>query len=152
MDSLDLSRRNGVSDWSITGSLILFFVQNGDIKTAQIKDNKIESTKEIIGFKGFKTRHVGIAPEGDYLLCDGFIEGINNGWTDTYISFKTSSDQWTFPIHLDSTINVKDKGNYLPRVSPDGEVFFFSRQDSINHGDIYWMQTKGLKKYRPKDL
>lgn len=148
VDSLNLSSRNGVTDWSITADLTLFYVQNGDIKTAHIKNNEIESDKKIKGFEEFKTRHVGVSPNGEYLICDGFMEGINNGWVDSFISFHKSDNKWTYPVHLDSTINTKNVGNYFPRISPSGEVFFFSRQDSTNRSEIYWMSTKGLDKYK----
>ncbi len=148
IDSLDLSWSNGVTDWSITNDLEIFYVKNGEIETTKIIDNKIFPGNKINGFKDFRTRHVGVSPKGDYLLCDGFLEGVNNGWADNYISFKKSESEWTFPIHLDSTINTKNQTNYLPRISPDGEAFFFSRQDSTNYGDIYWISTKGLEKYK----
>ena len=148
IDSLDLSSQVGVTDWSITKTLQLFYVQNGDLKTAQIHGDRILKSNNIEGFKDFKSRHVGVAPNGDYLICDGFIEGINNGWIDNYISFHLTDNNWTYPVHLDSLINTKDQGNYLPRISPDGKVFFFSRQDSLNRGDIYWISTSELEKYK----
>lgn len=148
IDSMDLSGQNGVTDWVITANLILFYVQNGDIKTAKINKNKIIKGKEIQGFGDFKTRHIGLSPNGDYLICDGFIEGVNNGWIDSYISFHKSDENWTYPVHLDSNINTKNFANYFPRISPDGEVFFFSRQDSTNRSEIYWMGTKIFDKYK----
>ncbi|MCY1722322.1 hypothetical protein OU798_18355 [Prolixibacteraceae bacterium Z1-6] len=148
VDSLDLSSRNGVSDWSITADLTLFYVQNGDIRTARIQNDGIVRGEKITGLKDFKTRHVGVSPGGDYLICDGFIEGINNAWVDNFISFRKAENSWTYPVHLDSTINTKTAGNYFPRISPNGEVFFFSRQDSTNRSDIYWISTKVLEKYK----
>ena len=148
IDSLDISRNTGVSDWSISNRLELFYVQNGDLKTTQIIGDKIIESNKLEGFSDFKTRHVGVSPNGEYLICDGFIEGVNNGWVDNYISFHITDNKWTYPVHLDSLINTKNQGNYLPRISPDGEVFFFSRQDSLNHGDIYWISTKELEKYK----
>ncbi|WP_346864315.1 hypothetical protein [uncultured Draconibacterium sp.] len=148
VDSLDLSRQNGVSDWSITADLTLFYVQNGDIVTSRIENDQLDESKKIAGFEGFKTRHVGVAPAGDYLICDGFLEGVNNGWVDNFISFRKTDASWTFPVHMDSTINTKGEGNYFPRISPDGAVFFFSRQNSANLSDILWLSTKGLDSYK----
>ncbi len=148
IDSLDLGQKTGVTDWGITKTLELFYVQNGDLKTAQIDEGKVLESNSNEGFKDFKTRHIGVAPNGNYLICDGFIEGINNGWVDNYISFRITDYEWTYPVHLDSLINTKNQGNYLPRISPDGEVFFFSRQDSLNNGDIYWISTREFEKYK----
>lgn len=151
IDSLDLSWNNGVTDWSVTKTLKLFYVQNGEVKTAQIKWNKVLDEGPITGLKEFKTRHIGVSPGGDYFVCDGFVEGVNNAWVDNYISFKKRNQEWTFPAHLDSTINTRQQANYLPRISPDGEVFFWCRQDSINHGDVYWLSTKELLKNKQVD-
>lgn len=148
VDSLDLSRKNGVSDWSITQDLTFYYIQNGDIKTTRIDNGKIINDKKLQGCEGFKTRHIGVSPKGDYLICDGFIEGINNGWVDNFISFYKPDDSWSFPVHMDSTINIKNFANYIPRISPSGDVFFFSRQDSTNRSDFYWMSTQGFEKYK----
>ena len=146
IDSLDLG--NGVTDWHITKNLQLFYVQDGNLKTAQITNSGITDFEKLNGFGDFKTRHVGVSPKGDYLLCDGFIEGINTGWVNLYISHKIADNEWTFPKHLDQAINTKDDGNYLPKISPDGEVLFFTRSDSTDRSDIYWISTKGLEKYK----
>lgn len=145
IDSLDLG--NGVTDWHITKNLQLFYVQDGNLKTAKITNSGIDHFEELKGFGDFKTRHVGVSLNGDYLLCDGFMDGINTGWVNLFISFKVSGNEWTFPKHLDNTVNTQNDGNYLPKLSPDGEVLFFTRSDSTDRSDIYWMSTKGLKKY-----
>lgn len=147
IDSLDLSHQNGVSDWSITNDKVIYFVQNGNIKTAKVYADSVAVYSKIVGFDDFRTRHIGISPDGSYLICDGYIEGLNTGWVNLFISFRDPNGEWTFPNHMSSEINTDNDGNYFPRISPNGEVFFFTRQDSIRQGDIYWMSTKGLTKY-----
>lgn len=146
IDSLDLGK--GVTDWHITNEMELFYVQNGDIKRVSITDSGSIDKGKINGFEEFKTRHIGIAPSGDYLLCDGFIEGLNTGWVNLYISFKKAENEWTFPKQLDNSVNTEGEGNYIPKITPDGEVLFYTRQDSTDRGEIYWISTKALEKYK----
>lgn len=147
-DSLNLSKSNGVTDWTITSDLTIFYVKNGNIKTAKLYNNDNANDISIEGFSGFTTQHVTVSPKGDYLVCAGYIEGVNNGEVDIFISFNISENKWTYPVHLDKTINAKNQTNFFPRISPDGEVLFFSRLNETNYGDIYWMSTKELVKYK----
>lgn len=151
IDSLDLSHQNGVSDWSITNDRLIYYVQNGNIITAKVYDDSVTVLSKIKGFDNFRTRHIGISPDGSYLVCDGYIEDVNTGWVNLFISFKEPNNEWTFPKHMGSEINSLNDGNYFPRISPDGEVFFFTREDSTRQGDIYWMSTKELGKFKNEE-
>lgn len=146
IDSLYFGR--DVTDWHISNDLNIFYVQDGELKKIKIMESGVSKSEKLNGFGDFKTRHVGISPEGDYLLCDGYIEEINTGWVNLYISFRKEENEWTFPKRLDNSVNTKGDGNYLPKITPDGRILFFTRSDSTDRSDIYWISTKGLEKYK----
>lgn len=146
IDSLNLGRE--VTDWHITKTLELFYVQGGDIKRVKVTESGMSHEGKINGFNDFKTRHIGVSPSGDYLLCDGFVEEINTGWINLYISFRNADNEWTFPKRLNNSVNTQDDANYLPKISPDGEVLFFTRSDSTDRSDIYWVSTNIVEEYK----
>jgi tetratricopeptide (TPR) repeat protein len=63
-----------------------------------------------------------------------------DGGKGLYISFKNKDGRW---------MEAKNTNIYgsLPRVTPDGKYFFFSRG-----GDIYWVDARIIEKLKPKNL
>ena len=82
-----------------------------------------------------------IAPDESYLLFIRYdMPASIDGGRGLYISFKREDGRWT------PAKNTNLNGS-LPKVSPDGKYFFFSRS-----GDIYWMDAKIIEKLKPKQL
>ena len=80
-----------------------------------------------------------IAPDESYLLFIryGMPDSIDGG-RGLYISFKREDGNWT------RAANTNIYGS-LPKCTPDGKFFFFSRG-----GDIYWMDAKIIEKLKPE--
>ena len=83
-----------------------------------------------------------IAPDESYLLFssdrpDGY------GGTDLYISLRRNDGEWGPAINLGPIINSDlDEGS--PYISPDGQYFFFSR-DNDQNTDIYWVSAQAIE-------
>ena len=82
-----------------------------------------------------------IAPDEHFLLFIRYDmpESIDGG-RGLYISFKKQDGSWT----LAKNTNIFGS---LPKFTPDGKYFFFSRG-----GDIYWVDAKVIEILKPKDL
>lgn len=87
--------------------------------------------------------HPFIAPDESYLIFDAQPEGM--GKSKLYISFKDENGNWTKAIQFGDTINKTYTEN-IPNVSPDGQYFFFQRNN-----DIYWVSTKIIEELRLKE-
>ena len=82
-----------------------------------------------------------IAPDESYLLFIRYgMPASIDGGRGLYISFKREDGSWT------SVKNTKINGS-LPKLTPDGNYFFFSRG-----GDIYWVKAKIVEELKPKEL
>ena len=82
-----------------------------------------------------------IAPDERYLLFIryGMPPSIDGG-RGLYISHKREDGSWT------PAINTKINGS-LPKLTPDGKYFFFSRS-----GDVYWVDANIINDLKPKNL
>ncbi|MGD9344531.1 MAG: hypothetical protein PVH84_01630 [Candidatus Aminicenantes bacterium] len=82
-----------------------------------------------------------IAPDESCLLFIRYDmpESIDGG-RGLYISFRKEDRSWT------SAKNTNIFGS-LPKITPDGKYFFFSRG-----GDIYWVDAKIIEDLKPKEL
>ena len=82
-----------------------------------------------------------VAPDESFLLFVryGMPESIDGG-RGLYISFRREDGSWT------QARNANISGS-LPKFSPDGKYFFFSRG-----GDIYWVDAKIIKDLKPNEL
>ena len=82
-----------------------------------------------------------ITPDESYLLFIRYgMPASIDGGKGLYISFKKKDGSWT---------RAKNTNIYgsLPKLTPDGKYFFFSRSR-----DIYWVDAKIIKKLKPKKL
>jgi len=81
-----------------------------------------------------------IAPDESYLLFIRYgMPASIDGGRGLYISFKREDGSWT------PAKNTNIYGS-LPKFTPDGKYFFFSRG-----GDIYWVDAKIIYKLRPDE-
>jgi len=82
-----------------------------------------------------------IAPDDSYLLFIRYgMPASIDGGKGLYISFKRQDGSWT------PAKNTNIYGS-LPKLTPDGKYFFFSRG-----GDIYWMNAKIIEELKPESL
>lgn len=82
-----------------------------------------------------------IAPDESYLLFIRYGMPVSiDGGKGLYISFKREDGSWT---------RAKNTNIYgsLPKLTPDGKYFFFSRSR-----DIYWVDAKIIEELKPKEI
>jgi len=80
-----------------------------------------------------------VAPDESFLLFVRYDMPVSiDGGRGLYISFKKKDGSWT-------TAKNTDIQGSLPKFSPDGKYFFFSRG-----GDIYWVDAKVIEELKPK--
>jgi hypothetical protein len=82
-----------------------------------------------------------VAPDESFLLFVRYAMPKHiDGGKGLYISFKDKAGSWT------QAKNTNILGS-LPKFTPDGKYFLFSRG-----GDIYWVDAKVIKDLKPKDI
>jgi hypothetical protein len=82
-----------------------------------------------------------IAPDESYLLFVRYAMPLSiHGGRGLYISFKRADGSWT-------PARITNIDGSLPKLTPDGRQFFFSRA-----GDIYWVDAKIIDELRLNDL
>ncbi len=82
-----------------------------------------------------------VAPDESFLLFVRYDMPVSiDGGRGLYISFKKKDGSWT------TAKNTNIQGS-LPKFSPDGKYFFFSRG-----GDIYWVDSKVIEDLTPEEL
>ena len=82
-----------------------------------------------------------IAPDESFLLFIRYgMPAAIDGGKGLYISFKRKDGSWT------PAKNTNIYGS-LPKITPDGKYFFFSRG-----GDIYWVDAKIIEDLKPQEL
>jgi len=82
-----------------------------------------------------------VAPDEGFLLFVRYDMPVSlDGGKGLYISYRRDDGSWT------EAKNTGIKGS-LPKFSPDGRYFFFSRG-----GDIYWVDAKVIEKFRRKSF
>ena len=82
-----------------------------------------------------------VAPDESFLLFNRYgMPAHMNGGKGLYISFRDKKGSW---------MQAKNTNVYggLPKITPDGKFFFFSRG-----GDIYWVDAKIIEKLKSKDI
>jgi hypothetical protein len=79
-----------------------------------------------------------IAPDESYLIFIRYDMPVSiDGGRGLYISFKRGDGSWT-------PAKNTDLNGSLPKITPDGKYFFFSRG-----GDIYWMDAEIIENFKP---
>jgi tetratricopeptide (TPR) repeat protein len=85
-----------------------------------------------------------IAPDESYIIFESDRAGGVEGGIDLYISFKTTSGQWTTPVNMGPEVNSKDAERFA-KISPDGKYLFFgSNRRKVNgrsQFDVYWIEA-----------
>ena len=82
-----------------------------------------------------------VAPDEGFLLFVRYDMPVSlDGGKGLYISYRRGDGSWT------QAKNTGISGS-LPKFSPDGTYFFFSRG-----GDIYWVDAKVIEKLKPESL
>jgi ankyrin repeat protein len=92
-----------------------------------------------------------VSPDESYLIFSSADRPENIGWYDLYISFHKRDGSWTKPRNMGGLINANGL-NWLPIVSPDGKLLFFSSSRNGNMGDVYWADAKVIDAMRPRNL
>jgi hypothetical protein len=86
-----------------------------------------------------------VAPDGRFLVFhSGRAGGL--GAVDLYVCFPDGKGEWTPPVNLGADFNT-DADEYGAALSPDGKYLFYVRH-SPQRGDIYWVSTSALEKFR----
>jgi hypothetical protein len=86
-----------------------------------------------------------VAPDSRFLV---FYSGRPGGFgaVDLYVCFQDGKGEWTQPVNLGADFNT-ESDEYGANLSPDGKYLFFVRH-SPQRGDIYWVSTSVLEKFR----
>jgi Tol biopolymer transport system component len=92
---------------------------------------------------------LGISPDGHTLIFFSKPNrpGVTNNATDLFICFDNGHGGWTTPVNMGEGFNTRADVEYAPTFSPDGRELFFSRFDG-KHGDVYWVSTTALERFR----
>jgi hypothetical protein len=109
-------------------------LKNGEYQEPEFLPNEINY---------LRGAHPFIAPDESYLIFDAQPEGM--GKSELFISFKDKNGKWMKSIKFDKSINKTFTEN-IPNVTPDGNYFFFHRNN-----DIYWVSAKIIEDLRPKE-
>jgi Tol biopolymer transport system component len=90
-----------------------------------------------------------ISPDGHTLIFFSKPNrpGVTKNATDLFISFDNGHGGWTTPVNMEEGFNTLADVEYAPTFSQDGRALFFSRFDG-KHGDIYWISTTALERFR----
>jgi hypothetical protein len=80
-----------------------------------------------------------MAPDESYLIFTSYTRPGHEGW-DLWICFRKADSSWTEPINIGPNINTTDD-EYGPRVSLNGNYLFFTRENTGNTMDIYWVSS-----------
>jgi hypothetical protein len=92
---------------------------------------------------------LGISPDGHTLIFFSKPNrpGVTNNATDLFICFDNGHGGWTTPVNMGEGFNTLADVEYAPTFSQDGRALFFSRFDG-KHGDVYWVSTSALERFR----
>jgi len=94
----------------------------------------------------FKEADPAISPDGHTLV---FFSTNRPGVThdaDLFICFDNGHGGWTVPVNMGEEFNQPGHQG-SPAFSQDGRVLFFARFDG-RHGDVYWVSTTALERFR----
>jgi Tol biopolymer transport system component len=87
-----------------------------------------------------------IAPDESYIIFTS-ARKLDADNVDLYISFNENGT-WSEPVNMGNLINT-NANEYSPFLSPDGKYLFFVRHDG-KKGDIYWVNSSIINKYKNK--
>jgi hypothetical protein len=89
----------------------------------------------------------GISPDGKTLVFYSVPNrpGVTGG-SDLFICFDNGHGGWTTPVNMGAGFNTPGD-EFAATFSQDGRVLFFARFDG-KHGDVYWVSTTALERFR----
>ncbi|GET35084.1 hypothetical protein PbJCM13498_39470 [Prolixibacter bellariivorans] len=82
-----------------------------------------------------------ISPDETFLIFSSNRPGSKDNYGDLYISFKDNDNNWSEPINMGNKINT-NKQERFPKISENGQIFFFTRATDNNYDDIFWISSK----------
>jgi Tol biopolymer transport system component len=90
----------------------------------------------------------GISPDGHILVFYSVPNrpGVNSGSSDLFICFDNGHGGWTTPVNMGEGFSTPGD-EFAATFSQDGHVLFFARFDG-KHGDVYWVSTTALERFR----
>ncbi len=90
----------------------------------------------------------GISPDGKTLVFYSLRNspGVTNRSSDLFICFDNGHGGWTTPVAVGEGFNTPGD-EYAATFSQDGRVRFFARFDR-KHGEVYWVSTTALERFR----
>ena len=100
-----------------------------------------------------------ISPDESYLIWNVQKREGGYGQSDLYISFKKNDGTWSKAMNMGPMINT-DMVESSPKISPDGNYFFFIRGEyklnedgnRIYIGKQYWVDAKVIENLKPKGI
>jgi Tol biopolymer transport system component len=121
------------------GVLDIYFIKQNNGKY-----EKLNNIGSVIN-KGY-TGDPCIAPDESYIIFTS-ARTVDADNVDLFISFHEKGT-WTEPVNMGNLINTK-ANEYGPFLSPDAQYLFFVRHDG-KKGDIYWVSTSIIEKFKNK--
>jgi len=112
--------------------------------------SQVESLGNIIK-TGPRETEPFIAGDESYLIFISETRAGGFGGWDLWISFKRKDNSWSDPVNMGADINSAFD-EYGPRVSPDGNNLFFTREERGKTMDIYWVSTSLFNKLKNETL
>jgi hypothetical protein len=100
--------------------------------------SQVESLGNLI-YTGPQETEPFMAPDESYLIFTSYTRPGYGGW-DLWICFQNTDSSWSEPINMGPDINTADD-EYGPRVSLGGNYLFFTRENTGNTMDIYWVSS-----------
>ncbi len=96
----------------------------------------------------FNEADPGISPDGHTLVFYSVPNrpGVTSNSSDLFICFDNGHGGWTTPVSMGEGFNTPGD-EYAATFSQDGRVLFFARFDG-KHGDVYWVSTTALERFR----
>jgi Tol biopolymer transport system component len=90
----------------------------------------------------------GISPDGKTLVFYSVPNrpGVTSHSSDLFICFDNGHGGWTEPVSMGEGFNTSGD-EFAATFSQDGRILFFARFDG-KHGDVYWVSTKALERFR----
>jgi Tol biopolymer transport system component len=90
----------------------------------------------------------GISPDGKTLVFYSVPNrpGVTGRSSDLFICFDNGHGGWTEPVNMGEGFSTPGD-EFAATFSQDGRVLFFARFDG-KHGDVYWVSTAALERFR----
>jgi len=88
----------------------------------------------------------GISPDGHTLVFSSSNRPGVTDASDLFICFDDGHGGWTTPVNMGKEFNTPGYQG-AATFSQDGRVLFFARFDG-KHGDVYWVSTGALERFR----